>query len=149
MPSQQYKANKKTTYKKLNPMKTRNRLPKFALILIACILMACSKENHPSPDIVVLVKYKAQPSKEADAVAELTRLIEKVKQEPHFLTIRLHIDANDKTNILLYEEWSDESYYNSEHMKTAHLQKFIEDSRNFLSGPPEISFWRMEKEFKP
>lgn len=130
-------------------MKTKNQLPKFALIIIACILIACGKENHPSSDIVVLVKYKAQPSKEADAVAELTKLIEQVKQEPHYVSIRLHVDTNDKTNILLYEKWNDESYYNSEHMETAHLQKFIKDSRNFLAGPPEISFWQMEKEFNP
>jgi len=85
---------------------------------------------------------------EIDAIAELTKLIEKVKKEPHFINIKLHVDPKDRSNILLYEEWDDETYYNTAHMKTAHLQKFITDSRNFLSGPPEISFWKNESEFE-
>ena len=32
-------------------------------------------------------------------------------------------------------------------MQTEHLQKFIEKSNLFLAGPPEISFWKVEKEF--
>ena len=44
------------------------------------------------------------------------------------------------TNILLYEEWGDESYYNSEHMNTVHLKEFIANSRNFLAGPQKFLF---------
>lgn len=106
------------------------------------------KSVHDKTNTIVLVKYKAQPSKEIDAVMALTKLIEDVKKEPHFVSIKLHVDPKDKTNILLYEEWSSETYYNSEHMNTAHLQKFIGDSRSFLAGPPDISFWQVEKEFK-
>ena len=105
-------------------------------------------KNKDNKNIVVLVKYKTQPSKEKDAINSLTELINKVKKEPHFVKIKLHVDSKDKTNILLYEEWDDETYYNSSHMITDHLQKFIGDSRNFLMGPPEISFWNVEKEFK-
>ena len=51
------------------------------------------------------------------------------------------------SNILLYEEWSDEVYYKGDHMNTTHLQKFIGDSRNFLAGPPEISFWKLNSNY--
>ncbi len=98
--------------------------------------------------IIVLVKYKAQSDKAVMAVSELTKLINKVKQEPHFITVKLLVDPKDNTNILLHEEWNDASYYNGEHMNTAHLKEFIADSRNFLTGPPEISFWKIENEFK-
>ena len=92
------------------------------------------KKNYDTKEhVVVLVKYKTQPSKEKDAINSLTELINKVKKEPHFVKIKLHVDSKDKTNILLYEEWDDETYYNSSHMTTDHLQKFIGDSRNFLS----------------
>lgn len=104
---------------------------------------------NEAENIIVLVNYKAQPDKGEQAVVELTKLIEKVKEEPHFVKIKLHVDPKNHRNILLYEEWSDESYYNSEHMNTTHLQEFIANSRNFLAGPPEISFWRIEHEFKP
>ena len=127
----------------------------FLLILIVSTLLlfgfdSINKESRKIIDdnIIVLVKYKAQPEKSDMAISELIQLIDRVKQEPHFVKIKLHVDPNDNTNILLYEEWSDASYYNTEHMNTTHLQEFIANSRNFLGGPPEISFWKVEQEFK-
>jgi quinol monooxygenase YgiN len=72
-----------------------------------------------------------------------------VKHEPSFVNIILHVDPIDNSNILLYEEWSDAAYYNGDHMKTTHLQSFIEESRAFMMGPPEISQWKIEKETNP
>ncbi|WP_333659582.1 putative quinol monooxygenase [Flavobacterium sp.] len=134
-------------------MKTRNRLfVKSILILTTLLFAGWSLKNKTEIDntknIIVLVKYKTQPSKENETVLALTNLIESVKKEPHFVNIKLHIDPKDRTNILLYEEWDDELYYKSKHMQTNHLQKFIGDSKNFLAGPPEITFWKVEKEFK-
>ncbi|UCD61407.1 MAG: antibiotic biosynthesis monooxygenase [Flavobacteriaceae bacterium] len=126
---------------------------KLILLMSAFILMGygiSSREVDTATEenIIVLVKYKAQPDKGVMAVSELTKLIEKVKQEPHFITVKLLVDPKDNTNILLQEEWNDAPYYNGEHMNTAHLQEFIANSRNFLTGPPEISFWKIENEFK-
>lgn len=133
-------------------MKTISNLS-IKLILLASIFILTGfdakdkpSENTEANSIIVLVKYKAQPHKGIEAVTALTKLVEKVKQEPHFVHLKLHVDLKDKTNILLYEEWDDESYYNTEHMSTDHLQKFIASSRNFLTGPPEISFWKIERE---
>ncbi len=105
-----------------------------------------SKEN--SQNLIVLVKYKAQPSKSEEAIAGFIKLVEAVKNEPNFVNITLHTDPKDDSNILLYEVWSDENYYNGDHMKTAHLQSFMEKSRAYLAGPPEISQWKIKKEFK-
>ncbi|MBT8275164.1 MAG: antibiotic biosynthesis monooxygenase [Bacteroidia bacterium] len=128
--------------------------PKWILLMVTVIIISCNSvekesELNVSEATVVLVKYKAQPEKGSEAVSELTRLIEKVELEPNFLNLKLHVDPADETNILLYEVWSDVDYYNSAHMNTAHLKEFIENSRNFLAGPPEISFWNVENEFKP
>ena len=98
-------------------------------------------------NITVLVKYKTQPDKQKDALSALNALILEVKKELHFVNIKLLVDPADKTNILLYEEWSDEAYYKGEHMNTEHLQKFIGDSRNFLAGPPEITFWKLNSNY--
>jgi len=105
--------------------------------------------NENSQNLIVLVKYKTQPSKSEEAIAGLTKLIEAVKNEPDFVNITLHIDPKDDSNILLYEEWSDEAYYNGAHMNTKHLQSFMEDSRAYLAGPPDISQWKIEREFSP
>ena len=126
----------------------------IVLPVLAFLLTACQNKNNEiinkenNKNLIVLVKYKSQPSKSKEAVAGLTKLIEAVKNEPNFVNITLHVDPKDETNILLYEEWSNEAYYNGDHMKTAHLQKFMEDSRAYLVGPPEISQWKVEKEFK-
>ena len=103
-----------------------------------------NKENN---NLTVLVKYKSQPEKQAEVLTALNALILEVKKEPHFVNIKMFVDPADKTNILLYEEWSDEVYYKGDHMSTTHLQKFIGDSRNFLAGPPEISFWKLNSNY--
>ena len=100
-----------------------------------------------SQNYIVLVKYKTQPLKSEEAIAGLTKLILEVKKEPHFVKIIMHVDPKDDSNILLYEEWSDETYYNGDHMVTMHLQNFIKNSRAFLSNPPEISQWKIKQEF--
>ena len=121
----------------------------LAIFLISCQnkLQETMSNEKNNQNLIVLVKYKVQPLKSEEAVAGLTTLIEEVKKEPNFVSITLHLDPKDDTNILLYEEWSDETYYNGDHMRTTHLQSFIEDSRAFLAGPPEISQWKIEKEF--
>jgi quinol monooxygenase YgiN len=101
-------------------------------------------QNKMGGTITVLVKYKTQPSKEDMALKALQELIAKVKKEPHYVSIVVHIDPNDKSNILLHEQWADEDYYKGAHMKTPHLLQFINDSRQFLAGPPDISFWKAQ-----
>ena len=103
--------------------------------------------NNENNNLTVLVNYKSQPEKQAEVLAALNALILEVKKEPHFVNIKMFVDPADKTNILLYEEWSDEVYYKGDHMNTTHLQKFIGDSRNFLAGPPEISFWKLNSNY--
>lgn len=100
-------------------------------------------------NLIVLVEYSIQPTKVNDAIAGFSKLIEHVKKEPHFVSIKLHTDLKDRSKILLYEVWRDAKYYNTPHMKTEHLQEFIKVSKAFLAGPPSISQWKIEKEFKP
>ena len=134
-------------------MKTKKTVLKVLLLLIFSFV-SCNEKNEPmkaennQKNLIVLVEYNIQPTKSNDAIAGLTELIENVTKEPHFVSIKLHTNLKDNSKILLYEVWSDETYYNTVHMKTEHLQKFIEDSRAFLAGPPNISQWKIEKEFK-
>ncbi len=101
---------------------------------------AQSKKN-----LIVVVKYKTQPNKDSLALFSLMQLIAKVKKEPNYKNIIVHTNPLDKTDIMLYEEWSDEAYYKGAHMATIHLRKFMGDSRAFLAGPPEITFWNYYK----
>lgn len=123
-------------------------MKKLILILSLVVVFLFPGINLNAQDeknLIVLVKYKTQPAKEIQALTELNALVDQVKKEPNYVKILVHVDPTDRTNVLLYEEWSDEAYYKGDHMKTPHLQKFINGSKEFLAGPPEISFWRIQK----
>lgn len=118
------------------------------LVLVSCSQSDSNTDSEANQNHIVLLKFKAQPDKGSMTVSELTRLIEKVKEEPHFISIKLHVDPKDDSNILLYEKWQDLSYYQNEHMNTDHLKDFMTNSSNFLIGPPEVTFWETKKVFK-
>lgn len=122
-------------------MKTQH----FLCMALLSVMLSCNTDSKEN--LVVFIKYKTQPNKNVDAVVALESLIKEVEKEDHFEKIKMYIDPNDNSNILLYEEWGDENYYKNEHSKTEHLQKFISESTAFLAGPPEISFWRLSATF--
>lgn len=113
-------------------------------LLIAVLFPAVNLNAQDEKNLVVLVKYKVQSTKENQAINALIELVEQVKNEPNYVKIKIHVDPVDRTNVLLYEEWSNEKYYKGDHVQTPHLQKFMIDSRDFLAGPPEISFWKVQ-----
>ena len=119
-----------------------------ALIIFSTFVTGCSDRSENPENLVVLVKYKTLSNKSVDAVTSLKRLIEKIKKEEHFVSIKLHVDQADNANILLYEVWDDALYYKNQHMKTEHLKNFIVESQSFLAGPPEISFWKINTIYK-
>lgn len=125
----------------------RKLLP-LIIVLIAFLGTSFSYlDSNPSKnDLYVLIKYKAQSGKAKMAIEKLEGLITEVEKEPNYVNVTMLVDPADPTSILLYEQWQDEAYYKGEHMQTAHLQQFIKDSRDFLAGPPEISFWKKAKE---
>ena len=116
-------------------------------IVIAVSFLSCGKTNTEE-NITVLVRYKTQPNKNIDAVNALKTLMEKVEKEDHFVRISIYIDPADNSNILLHEEWENEEYYRNEHMNTEHLQLFMKNSQDFLAGPPEITYWRVNSVYK-
>lgn len=120
----------------------------FALIALTTSFIGCKDKSEQPENLVVLVQYKTLPNKSIDAVTGLKNLIEEVKKEDHFIKIKLHVDQTDNSNILLYEEWDDEQYYKNQHMKTAHLKKFIVESQAFLAGPPQISYWKINSVYR-
>ena len=116
-------------------------------LMIFSIFTGCAKKDDGN-NLIVIVKYKTLPNKSVDAVTGLKKLIEQVKGEDHFVSIKLHVDQKDNSNILLYEEWDDALYYENQHMQTKHLKEFIVESQTFLDGPPEISFWKVNAVYK-
>lgn len=122
------------------------KLKNLLFLALFSVLLSCGSDSKEN--LVVYAKYKTIPNKNIDAVVAIKAFIEEVKKEDHFKEIRMYIDPNDNSNILLYQEWDDEVYYKNDHMQTEHLQRFESESSAFLVGPPEISYWRLSETFK-
>lgn len=128
-------------------LKTILSLLAFTIVTFSYAQDNSESNKEETSTLTVIVKYKSQPEKPGEALSALTSLIQEVKKEPNFVNIKVLVDPADKTNILLYEEWSDESYYKGDHMSTPHLQKFMKEARIFLAGPPDITFWKLDNSY--
>jgi quinol monooxygenase YgiN len=94
--------------------------------------------------VFVVIHYQAQPGQGAAAHRELAALIATVvREEPDCLGIQLHQDVEDDTRFLLYERWTSREAYSGPHMKTPHIQAFIQKAPAWFAGPPAISFWQL------
>ncbi|MFD1095568.1 putative quinol monooxygenase [Salegentibacter chungangensis] len=133
-------------------MKTRTKLQQLFPVLIFFLLFSCDEEKREARAVtdnaIILVEYQSLPDKADKAMSEITKLVEKARQEPHFVKITIHRNPKDPTKIFLYEEWDNEAYFRTTHMETSHIKEFIESSQNFLSGPPKISYWRVKKRLR-
>ena len=96
-----------------------------------------------STPCVVAIKCQAKEGMGQTALEAFKQLIATVKQlESDCLNITLHSNDDDPDQLMLYEIWSSREAYQGPHMQTPHLQAFIADSMAFLTGPPDISYWK-------
>lgn len=96
-----------------------------------------------SSGIVVFVSYRSQPGRQDQAKLELEKVVSEVlRQEPDCGGIEMLQAHDDPTRITLVERWSSRDVFLGPHMQTEHILAFIAQSEEFLTGPPEISFWR-------
>lgn len=92
--------------------------------------------------VVVIVRYTAQAGREEQALTAISKLVATVRSnEPQTSGITILQDAADKTKITLIEHWPSQELFLGPHMQQPHIQQFIQSSRGFLAGPPDISFW--------
>ncbi len=93
--------------------------------------------------VTVVIRYTALPHQGATAHAAITALVAEVlAKEPDCLGIQVLADPEDDTRIALHERWTSREAYTGPHMRTPHIQAFIQRAADFVAGPPEITFWR-------
>ena len=92
---------------------------------------------------VVLVSYRTLPGHIDEALAAIGALIATVQAvEPDCAGITVLQDAGDPTHISLVERWTSQEVFLGPHMRQPHIQAFIQSASAFLTGPPDITFWR-------
>jgi quinol monooxygenase YgiN len=119
----------------------------LAFLLVA--LSACSKTpDKPTAAIardstvVVLIRYTAQAGREEQALSAISELVATVRAvEPQTSGITILRDTEDNAKITLIEHWPSQEQFLGPHMKQPHILQFMQRSREFLAGPPDISFW--------
>ena len=93
------------------------------------------------PNIVVVVRYIAQPGMAPDALTSVRELVTTVLDtEPACAGIEILQDLDKPEAITLIERWPDQATFLGPHMQQPHIQAFIQSAGAFLAGPPDISF---------
>lgn len=93
------------------------------------------------PNIVVVIRYIAQPGKTPDALTSIRELVATVlATEPACAGIEILLDLDKLESITLIERWPDQATFLGPHMQQPHIQAFIQTAGALLAGPPEISF---------
>jgi quinol monooxygenase YgiN len=92
---------------------------------------------------VVLVSYRALPGRIDEALAAIGELIATVQAiEPDCRGITMLQDAGDPTRVELVERWTSREMFLGPHMNQPHIRSFIQSASAFLTGPPDMTFWR-------
>lgn len=89
----------------------------------------------------VVILFQAKPGKEEELRQAMMELIPPVIAEPQCIGVNLHQDDDDPTKFMLYENWADKDYFTGEHMRTPHLQAYIDRSGDLLAAPFQIAYW--------
>lgn len=94
-------------------------------------------------NVIVAVKYQAQRGSSDRALTEIRELVSTVlSREPECQAIEILQDISDPCALILIERWPSKEHFLGPHMQRDHLQAFIQKAGAFLTGPPEIVFWR-------
>ena len=94
-----------------------------------------------SEAVTVLIQMQLLPECIEQGKNDLLDLALEVRRaEPNCLAIELAQDVDDLTKITMIEKWSSREAYEGPHMRSRHMQAFIEKSARYFVGPPKISF---------
>ena len=93
------------------------------------------------PNIVVVVRYIAQPGRVPDALTSIRELVTTVlATEPACAGIEILQDLDKPEAITLIERWPDQATFLGPHMQQPHIHAFTQSAGAFLAGPPDIAF---------
>jgi quinol monooxygenase YgiN len=70
--------------------------------------------------LTILAQIHVVPGKEAELINEMHKLIASTKQEPGCLQYDMHIDNDNPSFIMFYENWETRALW-LDHMKAPHL----------------------------
>jgi len=120
---------------------------KIGIILtVLFFLMSTGCDNTVCKDvdkqITLIAIIKAKAGKEEAVKRELTNLLAPTRKEAGCLNYNMHIDPQDNSRFMFYENWECQSVLD-DHLNSPHIQAFIGKTDELLAEPIEMSSWEI------
>lgn len=96
--------------------------------------------------LTLISLFQVKPGMEEVAKQAVMALIPQVIAEPTCINVNFHQDPNDKTRFMFYENWADKEVFEGEHSQTPYLQKYLDQSQDFLVEPAQTLFYQIVSE---
>ncbi len=91
-------------------------------------------------EIIVLALVKIKEGIEESAKQKLMALVAPTRNEAGCISYDLHQNKDDKSRFMFYENWVSKEALD-EHLKTPHLQAFINEAESLLAEPLDVTIW--------
>lgn len=88
-------------------------------------------------DIIVLATAKAKPGKETELELALREVAGPTREQPGCVQFSLLRVAGDPSTLVGYERWATEEAH-QQHLKGAHVQRFMSRLGEIVAGAPAI-----------
>ena len=89
---------------------------------------------------VLEVKIRVKPESVDAFMAKLAENAKAARTEPGCRTFDVSVDPNDKTSVMLYEVYADETAFQT-HQETPHFKKYLAEAVPLLASR-ERRFWK-------
>ena len=93
--------------------------------------------------LTLVAIVKAKPDMVDRVWKELTHLVAETNKEPGCINYDLHVNEEDKTLFLFYENWRSRADWDK-HMQMPYLRRWFDDvAGEVLEKEPELTLWEL------
>ncbi|MDJ0569689.1 MAG: antibiotic biosynthesis monooxygenase [Pleurocapsa sp. MO_192.B19] len=92
--------------------------------------------------VILLVQLQAEVDKVEQLKQETLAVIPQVLKEWACVSIKLHQNPNDLTQLMLYETWADKDFLLSdEHKNSPYMTAYFHNIESLLAEPAQWTIW--------
>ena len=108
----------------------------------------------PNPEIgetgpyCLIAKHRAKPGRADAYEARMLADLEQTRADPGCLQFHVHRGRSDRSQFVIYEVWASMKALR-EHFEEPFVQRFVEDSAEYIEGDMEVEWLVMSGEYAP
>lgn len=107
--------------------------------------MEATGERHDdtaAAPVTYVIGFTLNPGCEAEFMALLTPVLDRMRHEAGFINAVLHRDEADPVRFMLYETWADHDDVVAVQIHRPYRQAYNDALPKLLAGPREVQVWR-------